>query len=161
MGIGLCLAAAAAALFVFVWQAPPSPSERPARIVTKGGELSLTVVRQRGLEISENPEKYREGDRFKLVLTTPYSDYETAEVVVFQGEEVFFPYPKDLRVAPGNKRSIPGAFELSGTHSSTVCVSVGATLPSRGEIIERGIEKLPEVTVCRTLESEDEQETTD
>jgi hypothetical protein len=147
------LSAAAGLLFVLLTVFTTAPTIPTTGIATKGGDLAFSMVRLRGETEIENPTRFEEGDRFRLLLTTPYEEDVSAEVVVFQGEEAFFPYPESLIVEPGNHKGLDGAFTLSGSNDALVCVIAGNPIPSRETLQASGPSALPENSVCQKLEA--------
>jgi hypothetical protein len=151
----LGLAALLAALLVLALLFPEVLERRRTppsdRLVYKGGELALTVVRERQGAISENPDRYLEGDRFRLFVTVPGTDAVAYDVVVFQDGEVHFPYSAPELIGPGNRIPIPGAFRLTGNALTEICLFSGREIPSRVEIKAHHKEALPPDSVCHVL----------
>jgi hypothetical protein len=152
---GIIPLVAAAALLLFVLN-PPIGTDipPPSHIVTKGGELALSLVRLRDDTVRENPDRFQSGDRFRLLLTSPFTDNTLAEVVVFQGKETFFPYSEGLTIDLGNQVPVDGAFILTGDEDAVVCViadSPKSRLPSRRELAVKRFSALPPTSVCHTL----------
>jgi len=146
------LSAAAGLLFVLL-AAPPAALKAPSPVTaTKGGDLAISLVRLRGHIETENPTGFEDGDRFRLLLTTPYEDDIPIEVVVFQGNEAFFPYPTPLTAPPGNHRGVDGAFTLSGSDDALVCVIAGESIPPRETLEAGGPSRLPQNSVCQKLD---------
>jgi hypothetical protein len=127
------------------------PSSRPARIAYKGGELALTLARERDGEVVNNPDRYLSQDRFRLFVTSPGTMPLSWDVAVFQDGEVFFPYTPSRGLTPGNNVPLPGAFRLTGSATAEICFFTGDVLPSRDTIRHGGKTALPPETVCRTL----------
>jgi hypothetical protein len=146
---------AAAAVLLFVLHLPKEAEvPPPSHIGTKGGELALSLVRLRDDVVREDPDRFQSGDRFRLLLTSPFGDSTQAEVVVFQGGEAFFPYSKGLNVESGNQVPLNGAFTLTGDEDAVVCViadSPESRLPGRRELAANGFSALPKFSVCQTL----------
>ncbi len=150
------VAAAAVALFVLLLSKGES-GPPPSHIVTKGGELALSLVRQRGESVRENPEQFESGDTFRLLVTSPFKDGTRIEVAVFQEGETSFPYPEGLAAEFGNQTALDGAFTLKGDDDAVICVLVDSPesrMPTRREIAAEGIASLPENSVCVTLTAE-------
>ncbi len=133
----------------------PGPQETVVpgpRTRTKGGELVISLVRERGGRISHEPEDFAAGDRFKVVVTCPGPDTLHGEVVVFQDQEVAFPLPT-VELSCGNRVPLPGAFRLSGTAPVTVClVYSDEAPPDRDRLSPIDIADLPPA-VCTSLQS--------
>lgn len=140
-GVGLAVAAAAVLLVVVV-RSPDGP-DRPGRIARwKGGELVLTLVRDRGGAIGVVPgddpagvADVRPDDRWKVQVTCPpRAGAAWIDVAVYQaGEPTSFPLDAH-RVACGNDVVLPGAFRITGG-AATVCVAVGDAPVDRGGIV--------------------------
>ncbi len=147
------LAAAAAVIAVllvrpFVGERPDVP---PDRVAYRGGELAITLVRERGGAVVENPTRYVSGDRFKVLATVPGRAAAPWDLVVFQDREAFFPLSPGGEVAPGSDRPLPGAFRITGASQTEICLYIGRPLPGRDRIRKIGRGALPEAAVCRTL----------
>jgi len=154
--VGLAAAATAAVALLVLW-APWRPAGRalvpPARIQVKGGELALTLIRERAGAISQNPARYADGDRFRIELTCP-PGRRAWDVAVFQADQVHFPFAAAGPVACGNRVGLPGAFRLSGPGAVTVCAMVGEGIPGRSDIAAMRFEALADWSVCHTLEEQ-------
>lgn len=123
----------------------------PPSIAIKGGDLALTVVREREGRIVENPILFAQGDRFSLRITCPPQGSVQWEAVVFQNDRVYFPLEAGKILNCGNHRPLRGAFRLTGNAPTQICVSIGDKLPSRKAIVRNGIDALPQNTVCTEL----------
>ncbi len=143
------VAAVAAAVMLFVlWPAPLSQREFPGRhLAVKGGELALSLVRERERGTLQDPGVFAPGDRLKALVTCPPPANPQVELAVFQGSEVFFPLPRQS-IACGNLVALPGAFQLSGGTEAWVCIVVGDP-PPQEEIGRAPV--LPARTVCTHL----------
>ncbi len=111
----------------------------------------MTLMRDREGIVAENPRGYREGDRFRLYVTSPFVETTPVEIVVFQEGDAFFPYPPERETAKGNRVSIPGAFSLTGEEPAILCVLLSTDLPERAELKDTGLAALPETAVCHIL----------
>lgn len=135
----LSLAAALAGVVLVVWvksKRPEVPLE-PRSFHVKGGDVVVSLVREREGAIASSPTTFAEGDRFKVLLTCPPAFDGGFDVVVFQEDAPTFPFPGPATLACGNAVPIPGAFTLSGATPATVCV-VSARGPGARHDIERG-----------------------
>jgi len=146
--------AAAAAVLLAVVLAPEL--ERgdlpPSRITLKGGDLAISLVRERDGVVVEDPEAYRPGDRLQVRLTCPEKREPTRwDVVVFQAGETLFPLADPQPLRCGNKVMLPGAFRLTGGAPAAVCLIVGEELPARAELGGSGLAGLPRNAVCALL----------
>ncbi len=149
LGLGTAAAMVLIGLLLF-WGEVPRPLP-PQRIIIKGGELALTVVRERQGTTVTNPTGFREGDRFTLGITCAAGNDVNWEVVIFQGGQVYFPYADRPAVSCANRVPLPGAFRLTGDAPASICVVIDEAV-SRAELRASGIDRLPESTVCITLE---------
>jgi hypothetical protein len=151
--VGAGLAAVAALVLVTVL--PPSPTAPPpARIGFKGGELSLSLVRQRGTAILHEPTSFAAGDRFKVLVTCSPGSSPSADVVVLQGAQVSFPLARVKEVSCGNREPLPGAFSITGQEQAMVCLVAGEPIPSRTRLAAGGLAALPAGrSVCVSLEA--------
>jgi hypothetical protein len=123
-------------------------------ITAKGGEISMTLVRERAGQIERRPAGYASGDRFTMKVTAPGSEPYRWDVAVFQGDEVFFPYDNETALEPGNQTPVPGAFRLTGTSPTTVCFIAGDPLPTRRTIRREGYDAIADQATCRRLAPE-------
>ena len=113
---GTALAAAAALLLVLLvvdWK-KAVPEVPGSKIGFKGGELSISLVRERRGAILHDPQTFAAGDRFKVQVTCPPSEEIFWNVVVFQDEGVSFPYVSEETLRCGNRVPLPGAFSITG-----------------------------------------------
>lgn len=128
-GLGVALAAAAALLlFVAVGRSPGGGGERRggARVAIKGGgELIVSLVRERGGRIDTDPASFLDGDRFKVAVTCSDPGRTALDVVVLQGGEAFRPLGDGPAIFCGNRALLPGAFRVTGAEPITVCVTPG------------------------------------
>lgn len=99
--------------------------EASDRVRIKGlGTVELDVIRERNGAISDE-RSFREGDRFKVIVTCPPENLARLDVAVTeQGAS-----RADRPLAPaqllcGNRVAIPGAFSLSGNKPHRVCVRI-------------------------------------
>lgn len=154
-------AVVALTMVLVAWWNFPNPRlndfPREARIHYKGGELSLTVVRERDGVVTEQPEGYLAGDRFRILITAPRDLDTYYELVVFQGDNVYFPYNANPELKGGNRMPLPGAFGIDGTEPAIICLMVGDHLPKRHIVRRLGSEALPEGTVCVSLAAGEDQ----
>ena len=147
---GTALAAAAAlflVLFVTDWKraVPDIPG---SKIGFKGGELSISLVRERQGRILHDPESFAPGDRFKVQVTCPPSEEVFWNVVVFQDDGSSFPYIPEEPLTCGNRVPLPGAFSITGKSAAIVCLVVSTQPPDRASL---SLEGLPPDTVCTIL----------
>lgn len=126
-GLGVALAAAAALLlFVAIGRGPGGGTERRggARVAVKGGgELVVSLVRERRGRIDTDPASFLDGDRFKVAVTCSEPGETELDVVVLQGGEAFRPLGRRPSIWCGNRALVPGAFRVTGAEPITVCVT--------------------------------------
>lgn len=122
----LGLAVAAAAILLLVIRPHDEPTAHRDQVAVKGvGIVVIDVVRERAGTIRQDVRTFREGDRFKLVITCPpdHTAHFEASVRDEGTHELDRPLaPADL--VCGNRVVLPGAFSLSGRNANTVCVDV-------------------------------------
>jgi len=136
---GALLTAAAVLVLVLVGRrgAAPAVAERHLRV--KGGELTVSVVRERAGLVDLDATTFRTGDRLKMRITcTPAAVGVPlhAEVVVFQGG-ASFPVPP-AQLFCGNDVTLPGAFRITDAAPATACLAIGEHPPDRAAIARRG-----------------------
>lgn len=136
------------------WRSATEGDIPPARIQVKGGELALTLIRDRVGVTDENPTRYEDGDRFRIELTCP-PGAQPWDVVVFQAGRAHFPYAAAGPIACGNRVGLPGAFSLSGPGPVTVCAMVGDAMPRRADVVAMRFEALDDWSVCSTLANQE------
>jgi len=150
---GTALAAAAAlllVLFVADWK-KAVPDVPGSKIGFKGGELAISLVRERQGAILHDPESFAPGDRFKLQVTCPPSEEIFFNVVVFQDDGSSFPYVPGEPLVCGNRVPLPGAFSITGKSTAVVCL-VASTQPFDRASLSLG--DLPDDTVCTILRAD-------
>lgn len=113
--------ALAAALVLGIGRRPSVPrSDLGAR--TKGSEVALTLVRESEGALVEAGGAYRDGDRFKALVTCPSGMQASFDLVVFERGEPSFPLEPRGTLPCGNDVALPGAFRLTGAEPMTVCL---------------------------------------
>ncbi len=100
----------------------------------KGGDVAITLVRERAGSVTVAPESYRDGDRISIRLTCP-SGSPTVTVVVSQGEQRHTPIPEQSVVC-GNQVPLSGAFRATGPGDLMVCVTAGGREACEGLVLE-------------------------
>jgi hypothetical protein len=88
----------------------------------KGGAIAFTLVREDGERIEGPDGVYRDGDRFKAVVTCPPGGHVGFDVAVNEGGRSSYPLPQPTGFGCGNEVPIPGAFRLTGGAVETVCL---------------------------------------
>ena len=151
--VGTLAVVSAMLLLLVVQVRPPEmiPEQGFGPTSYKGGDVSLTVIRQRNGTAIQNPVTFRDNDRFRLLVTSPQGSSFDWQVVVFQGDEAHFPYDANQEIPPGNRVPIPGSFSLTGSTPTEICLVIGDAVPSRQTIESEGKQALPEDAVCVVL----------
>ena len=121
---------AAAAALVVVLEGTPTHGPRPgafppARVQVKGGELAITLVRDRAGVTTRHASTFAAGDRFKVLVTCPPPGAPWIEVMVRQENESSFPLGPAREVICANEVALDGAFALTGPAPAVVCVKLG------------------------------------
>jgi hypothetical protein len=118
--------AAVFALYFGVVGRKPDDAELPSAMVRiKGGDRSIALVRDRDGTVTMDPKSFEAGDRFKVLFTCPPGSDERVQVYVLQGKEASTPLALPDPIPCGNGVPLPGAFSLTGSVPSTVCVAWG------------------------------------
>jgi hypothetical protein len=153
---GFGLAASAAAIF-FALMLPTltsGPEEPGVNAPGKGGALAMILIRKRGDAVLEHPTQYKQGDRFRVEVTSPFQGPAPVEIVIFQDGQAHFPFPPGIEIQAGNRVPVPGAFYLTGRTPATVCIVAGETDLSRADLAHGSAEDLPaHRSVCTMLDS--------
>ncbi len=142
--------AAAAALLLMTRPAPDASKPRAAADnATKGGELTLSLVRQHAGNSARDPALFAPGDSFSAQVTCPPQADQAWDLVVFQAGQAFFPLQPTAALVCGNHLSLPGAFTLSGSTPASVCVVLSNRVGvDRTELRRRGPAGLPATSAC-------------
>ncbi|MCP4605059.1 MAG: hypothetical protein GY847_31805 [Proteobacteria bacterium] len=152
----VAFAAAALLLIVFKWglEEPKQYTIRPNRIAFKGGEFAMMIARERNGRVKENPTHFAPGDNFSLFVTHPLPEATNWDVVIWQGDDVFFPVSDRPPLPGGNLVPIPQAFRLTGFTPVTICLMIGDQIPNRSKLRQNLQKELPEATVCSQLKAQ-------
>lgn len=135
-------ALAAALLLLVLWPretshiTPPHRQTWPARVAIKGGDLALALVRERAGVTTRDPTSFRDGDRFKALVTAPLGSQLGAELVVLQGGERYLPLPRVGQLQGRNLEVLDGAFALDGAGPVDVCLLAASKLPPRSALTQ-------------------------
>jgi hypothetical protein len=120
-GGGLALAALALLGLGNAWRSGRLPSPHAAPGV-KGDAVAFSLVRDDDERIVEAGGLYRDGDRFKAIVTCPPGASFTFDLVVFDAQGAGFPLSPASGFVCGNDVPLPGAFRLTGNGEEAVCV---------------------------------------
>lgn len=120
--------AAALVLLLVVRRDVPQLSVREEAVMIKGvGEIVLGTVRERAGDIRMDARSFREGDRWKLIVTCPPSASIKLSVTVAEVGTSTLDRPlASASIACGNRVVVPGAFTLSGPRANRVCATITA-----------------------------------
>ena len=128
------LAVAAALLFLLGRRPEVTPQELdPTSPRTKGGSVGFVLVRDDEGVIAEAGGVYRDGDRWKALVTCPVGMRAAWDLVVFERGEPAFPLEPQPDLACGNAVPLRGAFRTTGHEPMTVCV-----VWNDGALVDRG-----------------------
>jgi hypothetical protein len=148
VGTGLLGAAAAAAVVtVFFHETAPPESLAGA----KGGELALTLLRERDGVVDAGPTTFRESDRFKALLTCAAAERVYWDLSVTQAGAIVFPWPPGPPLSCANQVPLPGAFRITGSVDAVVCVALARTRPSGTRLQPSELEQPGPDAACVTL----------
>ena len=148
---GLALAAAA-----ILWIGPFSKVETNEPVATntgnriKGGDAMFSLARDDDEMIGDASGIYRDGDRFKALITCPADLDASWDLVVFERGEASFPLASASRLPCGNAVPLEGAFRLTGAEAMTVCVVWGEAI-DRAKVARDGEHALGEHAQCKLL----------
>jgi hypothetical protein len=119
----------------------------------KGSDVSFTLVREDEAIVAEAGGSYRDGERFKAVVTCPPgSPRASFDVAVFEDGATTFPLPPSVGLSCGNGVALPGAFRITGHERMTVCLLWQADGPIDREAIQRtSLDRLTQAH-CKTLD---------
>ncbi len=156
---GLAVAAAVAIAVVVIRPKSIEPHRADVASIKGGGTLVLSLVRDREGSIRDDVTTFRDGDRWKVVVTCS-PEAGDAPVFVDVSVKASYSVPADFplstaRVACGNGVVIPGAFSLDNAGpgvSYRVCVRV-APAADGAPLRDTPTGREPNVA-CRTITSE-------
>ena len=119
------LAVAAALLFVLRRRGDRglgAPELDPLSARTKGGSVGFALVREDEGLVTEAGGVYRDGDRWKALVTCPADMHAAFDVVVYEGGQAEFPLAPQPELTCGNQVALPGAFRTTGRERMTICL---------------------------------------
>jgi hypothetical protein len=88
----------------------------------KGDLVAFALVRDDGEPVTGPAGVFRDGDRFKVLLTCSPGTKVSFDFVVYEAGHASFPLAPARGLACGNGVPVPGAFRVTGSASQTVCV---------------------------------------
>ena len=116
----------------------------------KGDAIAFSLVRDDDARITGTAGVYRDGDRFKALVTCPPGAGVAFDVVVYDVGGTSFPLEVARELACGNDVPLPGAFRLTGDTDETVCL-----VWAEGAPVDRGalaVRTAPDGhTLCKEL----------
>lgn len=115
---GLAIAAGVG-LVVVPKRDDPQTSRPGSHRRVKGGDLAITLVRDRAGRVQRSPSRFREGDRFQAYVTCPPGAHRLVVEVRQDGIDVL----ADGVVSCGNEVPVGPAFALTGRRETAVCVT--------------------------------------
>jgi hypothetical protein len=144
---GLALAAAALLGVGRGWRTVPG-GEGAGGGSVKGDAVAFSLVRDDSERIDEAGGVYRDGDRFKALVTCPPAMNATFDVVVYDQAGASFPLAA-ARVECGNLVPLPGAFRLTGSGEEKVCLVWGLGHAPQRDALAAGAPV--DGSLCKTL----------
>jgi hypothetical protein len=93
----------------------------------KGNAVAFTLVREDGARIDGDVGVYRDGERFKALVTCAPGAGVSLDLVVYDAEGAAFPLQPAPWFSCGNDAPIPGAFRLTGHREEQVCIAWSST----------------------------------
>ena len=116
--------AAAAAVGLAIRSSHPTDGERVALpgARVKGDGIAFSLVRDDGARVDGEEGIYRDGDRFKAIVTCAPGAAGAFDMVVYDASGASFPLDPSVGLACGNEVPLPGAFRLTGVGDETVCL---------------------------------------
>jgi hypothetical protein len=144
--------ALAAVVVLAIGRRPQPADEDPAGARMKGSDLSFTLVREDEAVIAEAGGSYRDGERFKALLTCPPGIHASFDLAVFEQGAAAFPLPPSTDLACGNAIALPGAFRVTGHERMTVCLVWQPDGAIDREAIRRTPPDLLPHALCKTLD---------
>jgi hypothetical protein len=127
---GAALAVAAGMLLV---GGLPGDDPRPRGTTVKGMAVGLTLVRERGGAIAEDPPGFLPSDRWQALVTCPAGPALDWALLLFQNSSPAQRIAGGTALACGNRVPLPGAFRLTESGRASICflaVSTTADIPA-------------------------------
>ncbi len=149
LGAGGALALAASVVLAVRRPPPPATGER-----VKGAEIGFTLVRDDDTLFAEAGGRFRDGDRFKALVSCAPGTRARFDVVVYDDDGASFPLEVPSEVACGNAVPLPGAFVLRGSRAAEVCLVWDDAPPDRAALRRRGFDPSRPRAACKRLEGQ-------
>jgi Putative zinc-finger len=88
----------------------------------KGGDVAISLVRERDGAIDHDARTFTARDRWKVLVTCPSERLLFWDVIVVAGATPSFPLSPGAPIACGNHVPLPGAFHIDGSGPAQVCL---------------------------------------
>lgn len=124
------------------------PREDMARM--KGDGIAFTLVRDDHTTIADAAGVYRDGDRWKALVTCPAGTRGAFDVVVYERGDASFPLEPTTDLACGNEVPLPGAFRVTGRERLVVCLVWGDAIDR--DALRRSSPDLLPRAACKVLD---------
>jgi len=154
LAVGVSALAAAAVVTMAVGQWRHREGEIALRTggSVKGGSVTISLVRDDGERFVGQDGVFRDGDRFKAVVSCPPGSRPIFDLVVLDEDGATFPNPPADAVTCGNDVPLPGAFRLTARSKATVCIAwTEGAPPDRAELAEEAEERDSDRVHCIDL----------
>jgi len=124
IGAFVATLAAAAAVGLAIRSSHPTDGERVALqgARVKGDGIAFSLVREDGARVDGEEGVYRDGDRFKAIVTCAPGAAGAFDMVVYDASGASFPLDPSVGLACGNEAALSGAFRLTGAGDETLCL---------------------------------------
>lgn len=139
-------ALAAAAVMVLgigrTWRGSGTPMTERETALLKGDGMAFVLVREDGQRVVDAQGVFRDGDRFKALVTCPPAMGANFDLVVFDASGASFPLAPAPGFACGNEVPLPGAFRLTaepGGHETVCVVWTDAEQVDRAALSRNGV----------------------
>jgi hypothetical protein len=142
--------ALAAAVVLVLGRGPAAPDDRD-RI--KGAEIAFSLVRDDDTLFAEAGGTFRDGDRFKALVSCAPGTRARFDLVVYDEHGASFPLEVPAALACGNDVPLPGAFLVRGPSPMRVCLVWGDAPPDRGELERTGFDPARPRSLCKALQA--------
>ncbi|HEY1695096.1 MAG TPA: zf-HC2 domain-containing protein [Polyangiaceae bacterium] len=139
---GALAAAAAVVLFLRAGPRPGTGDVVAMRNHVKGDAVAFSLVRDDGARIDGPAGTFRDGDRFKAVVTCPPGAGMSFDLVVYDRGGAAFPLQPAVDLGCGNGTPLPGAFRLTGSDDENVCLVWGTRDALKRDEMAQGLEAI-------------------
>ncbi|HEY6463617.1 MAG TPA: hypothetical protein VIY73_25790, partial [Polyangiaceae bacterium] len=104
--------------------------------------VAFSLVRDDGVRIDGVEGTFRDGDRFRAIVTCPPGAGMSFDLVVYDRGGASFPLLPAADFGCGNEVPLPGAFRLTGRDDENVCLVWGAHDALKRDALAQGVEAL-------------------